>query len=484
MLGQRRTDVPPLSGHNHLKLLLVLSSALLLDCCRQPSDFAALKKRTTPSGVKVLLIGIDGATFKVIRPLLDEGRLPHIGAMVASGATGILRSEDPMRSPALWTTIATGQSRQAHGIIGFYSREAGGKRKGALIGSSDRKTLALWNIASAFDLRVGVAGWWATWPAEQVNGWMISDRITRERWNEWAGGPKQDHAVYPEELTRGLQRFIVDPASPPMETVERILPLTATERSEFLSATKPVFGHWLSVFKFAFCSQLSNERMTFHLLSKAQPYFAAVFLVANDPVSHTFWHFYEPAAFPSADTEKSSRLGRVVPNFYEHNDAYLGEIRRLVGNDTVVMIVSDHGFEATGTLPADRPPAPHFFDGPEAEAAAMNGVVAVGQSGKHHRDGVLIVSGGPIRRGVEVNANIYDIAPTVLALLGLPVPEDMQGRVLTEIIEPGFLAERPVTKISTYEGLIERRAERLDARGEAAADKEKEELLRSLGYIQ
>jgi predicted AlkP superfamily phosphohydrolase/phosphomutase len=115
-------------------------------------------------------------------PLLAAGRLPRFKSLIERGARGILRSENPTASPALWTTIVTGRPRAQHGISGFLVREHGRKR-GRLVASGDRKTLALWNIASALGRRVGFVGWWASWPAEAVDGWIVSDRATRERWS-------------------------------------------------------------------------------------------------------------------------------------------------------------------------------------------------------------------------------------------------------------------------------------------------------------
>ncbi len=432
------------------------------------------------TGVKVVLIGIDGASLRVMDPLLASGRLPQIKALMDAGAWGVLRSEDPMKSPALWTTIATGRSRQDHGITDFVIPR-GLRGRPSLVGSKDRRALALWNIVSAFGRRVGFLGFWASWPAEPVKGWLVSDRATRERWNEWAGGRQEERLAYPASLATELEPLIVDPMDPPMDVVEGLVSLDEAEKAEFKSAKKPVFAHGLSVFKFAFCSQLSYERMAMHLLARDQPTLTGIFLVANDPVSHTFWHYYEPGAFPGTlDKARAARLGRLVPALYEHNDTFLKALLERLAPQTVVMIVSDHGFEASGSLPATRP-ARDLFEGPEAERAALNGVIAVGQSGKHDLSGVFIAAGGPIRKATGVRASIYDVAPTVLALLGLPVPRDMPGRVLEEAIDPMFLAEHPVRRIPSYEPLVDRDA---TLGSDGGDDEQKKDLLRSLGYIR
>lgn len=443
-----------------------------------------LLRRTHPSGVKVVLLGIDGASFRVMDPLLAEGKLPNFKRLIDAGVRSPLQSENPMASPALWTTIATGRSREDHGIGGFVTyKDPKHPKRGTLVASSDRRTLALWNIASALGQRVGFIGWWASWPAEPVNGFMVSDRFTRERWNEWVGGRKQEHKVFPESLAQELAPLIVDPALPPMDEIARLVTLTPLEQAELRAASKPVFGHGLSVFKFAYCSQRSYENMAVSLLGRTQPDLLGLFLVANDPVSHCFWHFYEPEAFEAVDRKQAERLGALVPNFYVHNDAFLGELLAQLDKDTAVLVVSDHGFEASRQLPALKA-APEMFEGPDAERAAMNGMIAVGQSGKHNLAGVLIAAGGPIRRGAKVEAGVRDIAPTVLALLGLPIPRDMEGRVLKEILEPEFLARHPLVRIPSYEALIDRPAVLAAAGSGVESEEEKKELLRSLGYIQ
>lgn len=474
-----------MSPRRWLLLLVVALSAGALGYWLSLSPLRRVTLRTHPTSVKVLLVGIDGATFRVLDPLLAAGEAPSFKALIERGSRGVLRSENPMASPALWTTIATGRSRADHGIQDFIVRNDPKRpRAGVLVSSRDRKTLALWNIVPAFAKQVGFLGWWASWPAEPVNGWIVSDRFTRERWNEWYGGNKRDHTAYPPELVQTLQPLIVEPSDPPMDEIDALVALSPEERAEFLAAKKPLFGHGLSVFKYAYCSQRSYEKMALQRLAKAQPDLTGVFLVANDPVSHCFWHFYEPEAYPQGvDAGQAARLGRLIPNFYRHNDAYLGELLKLVSPETVVLVVSDHGFEASRQLPALKA-LPGLFEGPEAERAAMNGMVAVGQSGKHQLDGLLIAAGGPIRRGAAVKATQYDIAPTILALLGLPVARDMPGRVLEEILDPAFLAAHPVRRIPSYETLIDKQAVVAASESAAVDDEDKKDLLRSLGYIQ
>lgn len=162
------------------------------------------------TGLRVALIGIDGGTLTVLDPLLADGSVPAFAALADTGAVGSLRSRRPMKSPALWTSIATGLERSEHGIDDF--TVAGAEpRHPILVNSTVRRRLTLWDIAGAAGRSVGVAGWWATWPAEPVHGWLLSDRMTRSRWSEWTDGSKTGWLTYPPRLAARVGDLVVDP---------------------------------------------------------------------------------------------------------------------------------------------------------------------------------------------------------------------------------------------------------------------------------
>jgi hypothetical protein len=278
--------------------------------------------------------------------------------------------------------------------------------------------------------------------------------------------------------------LVKNPLQLRIQEIESLVELSAEERAEFEAVQRPIYAHGLSVFKFAYAEQRSYEAMALKLLPTYQPDLVGLFLVANDPVCHTFWHFFEPGKFKGVDPDKAKRLGGLIPAMYEHNDAYLGELLSAVSPDTAVFVVSDHGFEASGQVPELRSPADYArsFDAEKAKAM-REGSVAVGQSGRHNLNGLLIASGGPIRRGVAVRAGVLDVAPTILALLGLPVARDMEGRVLEELIEPEFLSRHPVRTIRSYEDYLPR-LKVPESGDESEADPKRLEMLRSLGYIR
>ena len=135
----------------------------------------ALTACTEPRAGRVLLVGIDGASPRVVGPLLAAGRLPHLAALAADGVYAPLRSHPPITSPRIWTSMATGMMPDRHGILGFgYLDEQGVRR---LFVSTHRTVPALWNIVSAAGRRVAVVNWWNTYPVEKVDGVIVSDHL-------------------------------------------------------------------------------------------------------------------------------------------------------------------------------------------------------------------------------------------------------------------------------------------------------------------
>lgn len=465
-----------------LILIALLVGGLVTSCHEESAQdvVAALGAESNKEDFpKVLIVGIDGATFSVLDPLIEAGRVPNLARLIESGARGNLRSEAPIMSPRIWTTMVTGKSPDEHGITGFLIGDDSGSGE-HLMSSLDRKVPALWNIATVFQRTVGFHGWLATWPAEKVDGYMISDRAVVMPQMIWYPEQSEFALTYPEDRIKDLERLRVTAASLPVEDIIELVPLNEEEQEEFADSLKPQRTHGLSVLKWSFASQRTHEKMIIDSLEEhGQPDLMGVFLVTTDTVSHTFWHHANPDDFDGIDREKASRLGVIVDNLYAHNDLYLGEILSRIDPNTVILVVSDHGFQSSGLLPKDVPKKDYaeYWKSEKRE-----GTIAVGQSGKHHLDGIFIASGYPIRKGVTVDADIYDIAPTILALLGLPNATDMKGEVLREIFEPSFLEDRTSKNIDSYDDIIP-----LEGRGidhGRLGEEELVEQLRSLGYVQ
>jgi Flp pilus assembly protein TadD len=227
----------------------------------------------------------------------------------------------------------------------------------------------------------------------------------------------------------------------------------------------------INVFVRVLAATETYRRVAIDLMQTAGdgPRLAAVYFQGIDEVNHRFAHCAPPALAlcPAADRR---RFGRAVAAFYRYQDAILGEILDAAPGATAV-VMSDHGFASGDGRPDDVKP---FIEGKPGLW--------------HDLVGIFVAAGPGIARGEIPTVTLYDIAPTLLHLMGLPVPEDMSGKVLEKALTAGFLAAHPIQRVPSYEGLggpgagegeEARRAEALSG----AAEEEIVEQLRSLGYI-
>jgi predicted AlkP superfamily phosphohydrolase/phosphomutase len=147
-------------------------------------SLACARARSTS---RVLLVGVDGADPDILGRLIGEGRLPSFTRLKTTGASGRLRSREPLLSPILWTTIATGRKAQDHGILDFVEVSSDGKL--IPITSTRRRVPALWNILDHAGKSTGVVGWYATYPAEHVRGFLVSDHLGFHQVKSARAGP-------------------------------------------------------------------------------------------------------------------------------------------------------------------------------------------------------------------------------------------------------------------------------------------------------
>jgi len=132
--------------------------------------------RASVASPPVLFIGLDGADWQLLDDYMARGLMPNLSQLVREGTSGVLDTLRPPLSPLVWTTMMTGVGPEVHGILDFvqFNSRSGAKEP---ITSSERRVPAIWNMASDAGKRVDVLGLWATYPAEHVNGVIVSDRL-------------------------------------------------------------------------------------------------------------------------------------------------------------------------------------------------------------------------------------------------------------------------------------------------------------------
>lgn len=409
----------------------------------------ALRDRIQDTGERVALIGLDGADWEIIDPLIARGLLPNLSRLKSQGAWGNMKSMNPMLSPLLWTTVATGRPPEQHGIIDFLMRDAS-TGKPVPVPSRSRKVKALWNILTDAGRKSAFVAWWATWPAEEVDGYMVSDRVAYstfsfvdKRENDGAG------ATWPPGYFQEIRPRLQDAAGIP-----------DAELKDLADATPAEFRRLAGIVAGA----RSYQAVALDLLSRGQPDLFSVYYQGIDEVCHRFAH-YMPPKMAMVSQEDYERYRGTVESYYRYQDRLLGQVLARLAPDTNVILLSDHGFRNGGGRPVDEPP---YIEG---------------KPGLWHRQyGIVILSGPAIRPGRLDTSSLLDVTPTVLYLLGLPEAEDMPGRVLEEAIAERFLRRFPQRTVPSYEALGGARPA-ADLVADSRVEAEMIEKLRSLGYI-
>ena len=508
---------------------------------------------------KVFIIGLDGATFDLIRPWAEEGKLVTLKRLMAEGTWGPLESTiPPMTSPA-WPSFATGKYPGKHGVFDFISARSG---KFSVINATTVDARPLWDILSAHGKRVGVMNVPVTYPPHSVNGFMITGLLS----------PSGAEVAYPP---RFLERY-------------------ESELGKY--RVTPSIQHRPGNEK-AFIRELESlvdarARFASRLMCDHPWDFMMVHFLATDLAQHALWRHMDPT---HPDHEPGGPFENAIQHIYQRADEAMDKLLSQVDDETTVFVMSDHGFgpldrvlnlnilflqkgllylkrdplswvraflfrrgltpsrvyrwltqlhlqsvtsrvsistrnavinkflsfddvdwsrtiaysmghvgqifinlkgrEPSGiverggdyerarervievlstlTTPDGRPMlervvrkeeitvGDHADDGPDLHVvldgyrhisfplfAADGNVISRqirGDSGCHRPHGILIARGPHIRAGAQVeNARIVDLAPTTLHLMGLPVPDDMDGRVLTKVLTPAFSDEHPI----------------------------------------
>ena len=159
---------------------------------------------------KVLLIGWDAADWEHINPLLEAGLMPHLDRLINAGVMGNLATLQPILSPMLWNSVATGKLPAQHGIHGFIEPDPvhGGVRPYT---STSRKVKALWNILTQAGLKSNIVGWWASHPAEPIDGCIVTNRFTGIRFVPQKGWQVAPGTIHPADKAAFLAQFRVLP---------------------------------------------------------------------------------------------------------------------------------------------------------------------------------------------------------------------------------------------------------------------------------
>ncbi len=540
------------------------------------------KKRQNESR-KVFLIGLDGATFDIIIPLVEKGEMKNIASLMREGVWSKLRSTIPAFSPIAWTSLMTGVNPGKHGIVDVYNHHTDYRL--SLVNSTYRRYKPMWSVLNEFDKKTGIMNVPLTYPPEKVDGFMITGMLTPEN---------VDDFVYPKQLYRSLVgRFgEYEFEAAQSDNLERVI-----------NATYEILDQ--------------RDKIASYLLSEYELEFFFLVFAETDRIQHQFWKFMDREN-SNVKQQDRRRYENIIVDVYQRLDVSIGKILKQIKDGDAVIIVSDHGFgplyrafslsnwliergytvykkekahipftslyldkikrkifgkcgdkdeelsrflckidwkrtaavtegaaggifinmqgrqregivregadyeklrsEVIGALKELRDPLTwskvveevyrreDIYTGdnldsiPDLIVTCSHGYYPISPSecalhrldnrdmffthkwsGKHEDNGILIMKGPLIKQGYNLrNANIMDVAPTILYLMNVPISEEFDGKVLLDALKDTYITTHSVRYTDSYTLKVGRRGEKVFSDEESQQIKE---ILKSLGYI-
>ncbi len=535
---------------------------------------------------KTLLIGLDGATFSVLDPYVETGVMPFLGSLMARGTRAPLRSIVPALTPPAWTSLVTGKHPGQHGVFDFFQKEEPGSIYFSYASSQDVRSATIWSLASDQGLKITSLNFPLMFPAPAVEGSVVPGGMMP--WRQLRLG------CHPPGLFQRLKNL---PDFEPREMLDMEMEVKAID-----GCPEEEYADWVEL-------HIRRERrwaqVLAYLMEDEPADLTAIMFDGVDKLQHLCWRFIDPASRPEHPTDWERAMIERCERYFTSLDGLIREIVQRAGDDTTVILASDHGFGPTrdvfhvnswleregyltwadpeeaarsreraatdvgfaemtrhvhaldwsktlayaatpssqginivervpgsdAPLPEDvraritvdlaaalmelRHPATgeplvaevwtreQAFVGPfEGLGPDLSIVLADGGTmsilpsdtsvarreqvrGHHRAEGIFIAAGPGIRAGARAQElSLVDIAPLVLHSLDLPVPDDMAGRLPTEVIEPEDLRRRPLRTVhgSPPPAALTMPAATFDLEPEEQAAVM--ERLRALGYVE
>lgn len=414
---------------------------LITPAARTEADRPALA--VVSPGMRLRVFAIDGFDPAVLEQLRIEGRAPGLASISANGAIQ-LSVEDVVDPARAWTTVATGQPPEIHGVQGLETRRVAGLQgavtagasglgrtlrgatdllrltRPAIASGSELRSKTFWEVAADAGLRTAVVNWWATWPADATGPnppIVVSDRATLRL--ERGGDPEGE--VAPKPIYERLGRDWPQIKTEATRAADALLSTTNAETTAVLRRAAEIDAVQLAI----------AERLPVDTLD-----LLTVYLPGLDIVQHTLLGTNSPAGAAAL----SARL-EGVRAYYVYLDALL--LERLVPTAQELVIVVTHPGRLQGTA-----------------------------------HGLVMTAGARTRRVSGAVGRPIDVAPTILHALGVPISRELGGAPLLDLFADDFVRKHPVRWVESYG------ARRTPALHGQPMDQEMIERLRSLGYVR
>ena len=268
-------------------------------------------------GLKLMVIGLDGATFDVINPMIARGELPNLSSLLKDGCCGHLESTTPPFSAPAWSSFMTGMNPGNHGIFGFinYNPISYSHIDSKLVTAASLAGNTLFDILSEAGNRLAVITVPITYPAWAINGYMVSGEPCPDA---------ESKITYPEELAKKLPRRYAFHST-----------FWSKPNDEIIAGIHEM--------------DESRATLAIQLIKTGNLDALVVVLGATDRIQHNFWRYYDPVFGSQLGLPKEADYEDVIPETYRRADTAVGRLLSYAGEDTLVLVISDHGGGAAAT---------------------------------------------------------------------------------------------------------------------------------------
>lgn len=263
---------------------------------------------------KVMVIGLDGATWDLIRPWIAQGALPNLASHIERGVAADMISELPPSSVPNWPAFMTGKNAGKHGCFWWLQRDKAGNQDSVPIDSRSVRGDTIWSYLSANGKKVIVQNVPVTYPVEPVNGVMISGLLTPRTATDF---------VYPASL------------KPQIDSISGGYEIYPDDAFAYGQEESFITGQIKNIEQHAATAE--------HLLNTNDWNFFMLVIGPTDEAAHKIWHFMDPT-HPRYKADVDKRLQEGLFRIYSAADEAVGQLTKHLGPDDSLIIMSDHGF--------------------------------------------------------------------------------------------------------------------------------------------
>jgi Flp pilus assembly protein TadD len=419
-------------------------------------DIASRAQRRPP----VIFIGLDGADWALLDGYMARGVMPTLRKLVNEGASGVLKTIHPALSPLIWTTVVTGVPPLEHRVLDFLRMNPVSRQREPIT-SDERKVPAVWNMATSAGKKVGALGFWATYPAEAVNGMLVSDRLFTFLYSEAEPPPG---VVNPHGLD-GWARDGLERAEAEVNLAQLRDYLPGLTESEYQAAreSKDPYSNPVGALRRVLVETRVYDTLARDWFSREKPDLLLVYIQGTDTVGHVFAP-YAPPRQPSVSPQDFEKYSLVPERYFAAIDRMLEDYRQLAESVGGVLVLgSDHGFK--------------WGEGRPTQLSSFANATAAKW---HTDDGIFLMWGTGIQpsKGHAGEGGVAQMTATLLALAGVPPATGTAGPPLPGAPAP---AGEPVDYKAHYTPAAVASGPASEA--QARVDQETVEKLRALGYI-